>query len=85
MPGLALATTLALAAAYPPSGIYGPPAPAPRATPSFNPGVGRDVRDIRSDIDNGRDRGQLSRKEARALKREASLIACSSGATPSAD
>jgi len=54
--------------------IYGPPAPAPRSVPSLNPGVGHEVRDVRSDIDKGRDQGQLSRSQAKHLKREAGEI-----------
>ncbi|MCW3797120.1 hypothetical protein OMW55_04775 [Sphingomonas sp. BN140010] len=74
MPVLGLVTAMALAAGYPPSGSYGPPAPAPRVTPTFNPGVDRDVRQVRSDIEHGRDDGHLSPREAKALRREAARI-----------
>ena len=64
---------LLTAAMYPPQ-IYGPPAPAPRALPSYNPGVSRDVGRVRSGIEHGKDSGQLSRKQAKRLKREAGEI-----------
>jgi len=70
MPVLA-AVTAAMLAVYPPSPIYGPPAPAPRTTPSYNPDIGREVREVRSDIEHGRASGQLSHRQARHLKREA--------------
>lgn len=54
--------------------IYGPPAPTPRSVPGLNQGVGRQVRDVRSDIYEARDRGQLSRSQAKHLGREAGEI-----------
>lgn len=64
-----------LAAMFPGSPqIYGPPAPTPRAVPSLNPGVGHEIRDVRSDIDRGRDQGQLSRLQAKQLGNEAREI-----------
>jgi hypothetical protein len=64
---------------FPKSGaIYGPPAPVPAAAhsvPGIGPtGVGREVDQIRSDIRHGRDSGQLSRKQAKELRREAGEI-----------
>jgi hypothetical protein len=35
------------------------------------PGLGRELRDIRGDIENARESGQLSRAEARQLRRDA--------------
>lgn len=48
--------------------------PEPRVLPSFNPATGRDLRDVRSDIRAGRERGELSRRDARRLRREANEI-----------
>ena len=39
-----------------------------------SPGVWRDLRDIRDRIESGRDAGTLSKREARALRREARQI-----------
>jgi hypothetical protein len=68
-----------MVAGFPKSGpIYGPPAPAPaavRAVPGIKPtGISREVDQIRSDIHHGRDSGQLSRKQAKELRREAGEI-----------
>jgi hypothetical protein len=41
------------------------------------PGAGREARDIRRDIRAGRESGQLSRREARHLRREAKRIGLS--------
>ena len=74
MPAL---VALLAATLLPPSGaapIYGPPAPVQRTTPDFTPGVAREVREIRSDIERGRDGGQLSGQKARRLKMEAGRI-----------
>ena len=54
--------------------IYGPPAPVQRTLPDYDSGVGRDVGQLRSDIDQGRTQRQLSRRQARELRREASEI-----------
>jgi hypothetical protein len=39
-----------------------------------SPGPGRDLRDARRQIDHARERGSISRREAKALRREARLI-----------
>ena len=67
----------AMVAGFPASGqIAGPPPPAPaRALPGFRPvAISRDVAEIRSDIRDGRQDGQLSRKQAKELRREAGEI-----------
>ena len=42
--------------------------------PSTGPGIGRQAERIGDRIEEGRERGQLSRREARGLRREARLI-----------
>jgi hypothetical protein len=44
-----------------------------------NPSPGRDLRDVRQRIDQGRDAGQLSRREARQLRRQADVIGAAGG------
>ena len=74
MPALA-SIVLALAAGLPgPGQIYGPPAPAPKTSRAALPGVGPEVRTIYKDIQDGREDGQLSRKQGKELRREASAI-----------
>lgn len=56
---------------------YGPvPASSPFLPDSRlpGPGIGREVRDLESRIESARDRGALSRGEARRLEREARAI-----------
>ena len=74
---------LAIAAAAPaPARIVGTqiPTPAPRANPFGNdsrlpgPSVGRELRDVRNDIDRARKNGDITGREARQLRREARLI-----------
>lgn len=54
--------------------------PVPMASPFLpdsrlpGPGVGREVRELKGRIDRARDRGDLSRSEARRLEREARAI-----------
>jgi len=48
----------------------------PRVTQRVS--IGREVRDIRGQIEEGRDAGQLSRREARALRREGFRIEAAS-------
>ena len=75
MPAVA-SILLAFAAGLPgPGQIYGPPAPAPRASRvTALPGIGPDVHQIFKSIHDGRQEGQLSGKQARELRREARLI-----------
>ncbi|RIV76016.1 hypothetical protein D2V04_01735 [Pelagerythrobacter aerophilus] len=40
------------------------------ADPSTNPAIGRELRETRERIDRGRESGDLSKREARALRRE---------------
>lgn len=54
------------------------PAPA-NPTIGRSASVSREVRDIREQIDAGRESGQLSRREARALRRQGYRIEASSG------
>jgi hypothetical protein len=74
---------LALAATGPASArIAGshPSTPSPRINAFIGdsrlpgPGIGRELRDIRGRIDRGRETGDLSRRDARQLRREARLI-----------
>jgi hypothetical protein len=51
-----------------------PPAPFIGTSRSPGPGVARELRDVRSRIERARDEGQLSKREARQLRREARLI-----------
>ena len=74
MPALA-SIVLSMAAGLPaPGQIYGPPAPAPKASRAVLPGVSPEVRTIYRDIRDGRQDGQLSRKQAKELRREAGVI-----------
>lgn len=57
------------------SPIAGPPAPRPQSLPSYNPASATELRSVRREIDKGRDRGELSKKQARQLRREAGEIA----------
>jgi hypothetical protein len=50
-------------------GSYGPPVQVRAA-----PGESRDLGDVRDRIEDGRDSGQLSRREARRLRRGADMI-----------
>lgn len=74
----ALATFVAALALYPASGMTGPQAPQPRVVPTISIGAGstvaRDIRDIRSEVKEGRQRGELSRRQAKQLRREAGEI-----------
>ena len=54
--------------------IYGPPAPAVRSTAGYGPSVAREVQELRRDIGDARDAGELSRREAKELRRDASDI-----------
>lgn len=74
LPSLLLSAMLS---AYPASQqIYDPPTPVPtRPFPGIKPvEIGQEVDQIRSNIRKGRDRGQLSRKQAKDLRREASEL-----------
>lgn len=55
--------------------IAGPPAPQPRALPTYNGHAHTELRDVRREISKGRDRGELSRRQAKQLRREAGEIA----------
>ena len=76
-----LVFTLA-AAASAPARIVGTqiPTPAARANPFGSdsrlpdPSVGRELRDVRKDIERARENGDLTAREARQLRREARLI-----------
>ena len=72
MPGL-IAEVAAIALLAGP--IAGPPAPTPRALPTYNGVTATELRDLRREIGKGRDRGELSRKQTRQLRREASEVA----------
>jgi hypothetical protein len=56
------------------------PMPVPRVDPFIGdsrlpaPGIGRELRDIRSRIEHARESGDISPREARQLRREARLI-----------
>ena len=75
MPALA-STLIALAGILPgPGQVYGPPSPA--ATPApvrVVPGTSAEVGTIYRDIRDGRESGQLSRGQAKRLRREAGEI-----------
>ncbi len=51
-----------------------PPATSPPSSAIPAPGVRRDLADIRARIDDGRDAGTLSRREARLYRRDAALV-----------
>jgi hypothetical protein len=79
MPILALAMAAAAVQGGSPS-VYGPPAPPPpvygpsiptvRTVPDYGVPVSASVDRVLSDIDDGRNSGQLSRKQAKELRRE---------------
>ncbi|WP_300974218.1 hypothetical protein [Sphingomonas sp. LHG3406-1] len=72
---MSLLALLAAAALYPAStGIAGPPAPPVRVLPGWHPTTAPDLRALRREVEEGRQRGELSRREARELKREAREI-----------
>ena len=52
----------------PPAGAYSGDSILP------GPGIGRELRDVRRGIERARDTGELTRREARELRREARLI-----------
>ena len=58
----------------PPREYLPPPNPFIGDSRLPGPGVGRDLRNIRSDVERGRKSGAISRREARQLKREARHI-----------
>jgi len=77
---LALVAIVAAAMQGASPSVYGPPAPIPRM-PGYGPSASSNVppvagvvQQVLSDIQQGRDSGQLSRKEARELRKEAGLI-----------
>ncbi|HEX8240327.1 MAG TPA: hypothetical protein VF574_11365 [Allosphingosinicella sp.] len=78
LPALALLALAAPAAAqiagkrdYGPVPVSSPFLPDSRLP---GPGIGRELRDIEGRIDRARDRGDLTRREARGLEREARAI-----------
>ena len=72
----ALMLSAAAASAYPASAtIAGRLPPSPPALPSINPTATRELKGIRSEVRVGRERGELSRKQSKELRREAREIA----------
>lgn len=69
----AAALGLPASPATPPPFVGRPPT-TPRALPPLSPGVDWDMRKIGSEISDGRDRGELSKRQARELRREAGEI-----------
>ena len=57
----------------PPTGDHYPPTYGPMV-PSRSPGVGPAVADVHARIDDGRDAGTLSRREARVFRRDAGQV-----------
>lgn len=52
------------------SQVYGPPPPMVRTTPGYSPSVPRTAPAVLSDIRDGRDTGELTRGQAKQLRRE---------------
>lgn len=75
MPTVAL-LSLAAASMFPTGApqVYGPPPPPARTTPATAPSVTREVERIRSDIKEARASGDLTRRQARELRRETGEI-----------
>jgi hypothetical protein len=70
---IAVLTAMSL---YPQStAIAGPPPPSPSALPTIKPTAVWEAPEIRAEVEEGRERGELSRRQAKELRRELRQIA----------
>jgi len=81
MQTLALVAVIAAAMQGASPSVYGPPVPAIPRTPGFGPSASNNVQPVigvvqkvLSEIRDGRESGQLSRKQAKELGKEAALV-----------